>query len=47
MLRLLFVLFALSVAAPLLAACGEQPQRVPIMHEAGKTKVCPSGRTDC
>lgn len=49
MLRLLLVLFTLSVAAPLLTACywGERPPpRVPDTNE-NNYKTCPGGGTNC
>lgn len=48
--RLLLVLCAFSIAAPLLTACyaGQQPPpRVPVQHEPGQYKTCPGGASSC
>lgn len=50
MLRILLVLFTLSVTVPLLTACywGEPPPpRVPVPSEPGHYKTCPGGGTNC
>lgn len=46
MLRLMLVLFIFSSTVPLIA-CAEQPTRVPILSDPGKTKTCPRGQTTC
>jgi len=50
MLRMLLVLFTLSVTAPLLTACyagAHPPARVPVPSEPGHYKTCPGGGTNC